>query len=274
MAVTDLLVIITAVLLNRIPGIYFPSSFLSITPVCSLMISLIYASRDCSVWLTVVFTVDRFVVICCPRLKRKYCTEKMAIIIIGTVCTAGCLKSIPWYFLHEPIYIMNNIPWHCKMKEIFYTSPVWGAFLWIDCIVTPCLPFFLIILLNALTVRFILAANRNHRRLRAQIIRENQNDTELENRRKSIILLFAVSGSFILLWMTYVVYYFHRLLFPHYLINGFSDPQFILQESANMLQLLSCCTNTFIYVVTQSKFRQELKNMVEYPLNLLPKLSR
>ncbi|XP_078286300.1 sialic acid-binding Ig-like lectin 10 [Rhinoraja longicauda] len=41
MAVTDLLVIITAVMLNRIPAIYFPGSFLAITPICSFSIALI-----------------------------------------------------------------------------------------------------------------------------------------------------------------------------------------------------------------------------------------
>ncbi|XP_067837587.1 probable G-protein coupled receptor 139 [Heptranchias perlo] len=272
MAVTDLLVIITAVILNRIPGIYFPGSFLSITPVCSLSITLIYASRDSSVWLTVAFTFDRFVAICCQKLKAKYCTERTAAVVIGTVCTLGCFFNIPWYFIHEPIYIINNVPWYCRLKDNRFTSPVWAAFHWSDRVLTPCVPFFLILLLNALTVRNILAANRARRRLRAHSNGENQSDPEMESRRKSIVLLFAISGSFILLWMTYVVQFFYERFTNNYQIQGFNDPKFILIESANMLQLLSCCTNTFIYGVTQSKFREQLKVMVQYPLNEIGKL--
>uniref|UniRef100_UPI00398F22F6 probable G-protein coupled receptor 139 n=1 Tax=Pristiophorus japonicus TaxID=55135 RepID=UPI00398F22F6 len=272
MAVTDLLVIITAVMLNRIPGIYFPGSFLSITPVCSLSITLIYASRDSSVWLTVTFTFDRYVAICCQKLKTKYCTEKTAAVVIGTVCTVGCLINIPWYFLHEPMYIIDNVPWYCRLKEIRYTSPVWAAFQWIDRILTPCAPFFLILMLNALTVRHILVASTARQRLRTGSNGENQSDPEMQSRRKSMVLLFAISGSFILLWMAYVVQFFFERLIISYKIAGFTDPKFIFLESSNMLQLLSCCTNTFIYAVTQSKFREEFKNMVQYPLNIIGKL--
>ncbi|XP_067869936.1 probable G-protein coupled receptor 139 [Heterodontus francisci] len=272
MAVADLLVIITAVILNRIPSIYFSASFLSITPVCSLSIALIYASRDSSVWLTVAFTFDRFVAICCQKLKTKYCIKKTAVVVTGMACSLGCLNSVPWYFIHEPIYIINNVPWYCKLKQIRYTSHIWTAFDWFHRILTPCTPFLLIILLNALTVRHILAASRGRRRFRAPGKGENQRDPEMESRRKSIVLVFAVSGSFILLRMTYVVQFFYERIANDYQIMGFSDPKFILQESGNMLQLLSCCTNTFIYAVTQSKFREELKNTVKYPLNVFGKL--
>ncbi|XP_069755512.1 probable G-protein coupled receptor 139 [Narcine bancroftii] len=269
MAVTDLLVIITAVFLNRIPGIYFPSSFLSITPVCSLSITLIYAARDCSVWLTVSFTFDRFVAICCQKLKSKYCTETTASVVIGIVCVLGCLINVPWYFFHEPIYIIDGIPWYCKLKEIRYTSPMWAAFHWIDRLLTPCFPFVLVIFLNALTVRHILVASKARRRLRVQSNGEKQSDPEMENRRKSMVLLFAISGSFILLWTTHVSYFIHERIHVDYKIKGFNDPVFIFLESANMLLLLSCCTNTFIYAVTQRKFREQFKVVVQYPLILI-----
>ncbi|XP_069755654.1 probable G-protein coupled receptor 139 [Narcine bancroftii] len=274
MAVTDLLVIITAVLLNRIPGIYFPGSFLSITPVCSLSTALIHASRDSSVWLTVAFTFDRFVVICCQKLKIKYCTEKTAAAIIGTVCVVGSLKSVPWYFIHEPMFVINKVPWYCRLKEIRYTSPLWRAFDWFDRILTPCTPFVLVLLLNALTVRYILSASKARRRLRVQNHAEKQSDPEMENRRKSVVLLFAISGSFILLWMTYLVHFCYDQLTNDDQVVGFSDPKFILQESANMLQLLNSCTNTFIYAVTQKNFRNELKEAIKYPLNILHKISK
>ncbi|XP_067870149.1 probable G-protein coupled receptor 139 [Heterodontus francisci] len=272
MAVADLLVIITAVILNRISGIYFPGSFLSITPVCSLSIALTYAARVNSVWLTVTFTFDRFVAICCKKLKIKYCTEKTAAMVIGTVCTLGCLINIPWYFIHEPIYIIANVPWYCQLKDIRYTSPLWSAYDWFDRILTPCAPFLLILLLNALTVGHIVAANRARRRLWTHNNGANQSDPEMESRRKSIILLFTISGSFILLWMMYVIQFLHVRITNNYDFKSFSDPKFILQETGNMLQLLSSCTNTFIYAAIQSKFREELKNAAKYPLNVIVKL--
>ncbi|XP_043538446.1 probable G-protein coupled receptor 139 [Chiloscyllium plagiosum] len=272
MAITDLLVIITAVLLNRIPGIYFPGSFLSITPVCSMSTTLIYASRDCSVWLTVTFSFDRFIAICYQKLKIKYYAEKMAIFVIVMVCVLSCVKNIPWYFIHEPIYTIGIVPWYCRIKDVRYTSVAWKIFDWADRILTPCLPFLLILLFNAVTVRHILAVNRARKRLMIHKNECNQNDPEIESRRKSIVLLFAISGSFILLWLTYIIRFIYDRLTTDNKINGFTDPKFIFRECANMLQLLSCCTNTFIYAVTQSKFREQLINKLQSPLTLMRNL--
>ncbi|XP_059807155.1 probable G-protein coupled receptor 139 isoform X2 [Hypanus sabinus] len=274
MAVTDLLVIITAVILSRLRAIYFPATFLSTTPACSLVIVLSCASRDTSVWLTVAFTYDRFIAICCQQMKLRYCTEKTAAIVIGVVCVLGCLKNVPFYFIYEPVYVMNNVPWYCSIKDAYYKSAGWSCFDYLDRILNPCLPFVLILLFNALTVRFILAASRARRRLRVQNNGAKQSDPEMESRRKSIILLFAISASFILLWLTYVVnFVFVQITSKTYSVvfNG-SNSKFILQESGYMLQLLSSCTNTCIYAGTQTKFREQLKTAVKYPFELIVKL--
>uniref|UniRef100_UPI00398F2290 probable G-protein coupled receptor 139 n=1 Tax=Pristiophorus japonicus TaxID=55135 RepID=UPI00398F2290 len=274
MAVTDLLVIITAVILNRIVGIYFPFSFMSITPVCSLSFVLIYGIRDCSVWVTVVFTFDRFVAICCQKLKTKYCTEKIAALVIGTVCALSGFKNTFWYFIYEPLYIIDNISWFCKIKLAFYTSSAWAAFDWIHRISTPCLSFILILLLNALTVRHILAAIRIRRRLQVRSTVENQSDPEMENRRKSIVLLFCISGSLILLWLLFLITFLYVRIANLSYFSGynFNESNFILEESGFMLQLLSSCINPFIYTGTQHKFRDELRNGLKYPLTLIAKL--
>ncbi|XP_032890391.1 probable G-protein coupled receptor 139 [Amblyraja radiata] len=271
MAMTDFLVIVTAVILSRLRAIYFPVTFLSTTPACSLIIVLSCAARDISVWLTVAFTFDRFIAICCQQLKLRYCTEKTAAFVIGAVCVVGCLKNVPFYFIYDPVYVANNIPWYCSIKDSNYTDVGWRVYDWLDRILNPCLPFLMILLFNAFTVRFILAASRARRRLRAQSNGEKQSDPEMESRRKSIILLFAISGSFILLWLTYVVNFaFVQITSNTYsVVSNGNDPKFILQESGYMLQLLSSCTNTCIYAGTQTKFREQLKGAAKYPFDLL-----
>ncbi|XP_048475348.1 probable G-protein coupled receptor 139 [Rhincodon typus] len=273
MAVTDLLVIVTAVLLNRIAGIYFPLSFLSITPLCSLRSALIYASIDSSVWLTVTFTFDRFVAISCLKLKIRYCTKMMAAQVIGIVSALSCVKNAFLYFVYEPVYIINNIPWFCSAKLIFYTSPAWAAYDWMRSIVTPSLPFILIILLNALTVRHVLAANRARRRVRGQNNGEHQSDLEVEKRRKSIVLLFAISCNFILLYLLFMVTILYVRIADVTYFSGSdsSESTFVLEEYGFMLQLLSSCINPFIYAGVQAKFRAELINGVKYPWRLLHK---
>ncbi|XP_067909660.1 G-protein coupled receptor 15-like [Heterodontus francisci] len=271
MAVADLLVVITDPILYWIVLIYFPGSFLRITPVCSLIIFLLFASTAVSVWLTVTFTFDRFVAICCEKLKTKYCSEKTAAVVVGTVSVLGCLESLPWYFTLLQECNINNVPMGCANKLSFYTSTIWGAFELFHLIFTPCVPVFLILLLNVLTVRRILFSSKVRRGYRRHSNAENHKDPEMENRRKSIILLFCISGSFILLWVTRLVFNIYTRIADIQSYSSFTDPVFITDRTAMMLQLLSSCTNTCIYTVTQTKFRQELKMAVKYPLNLIVK---
>ncbi|XP_060677360.1 probable G-protein coupled receptor 139 [Hemiscyllium ocellatum] len=263
-AVADFLVIITGCILNRISRIYFSYSVLSTTPACCLNAALVYATRDCSVWLTVAFTVDRFIAICCQSLKTKYCTEKSASVIIGVIYALSCCKNIPFYFIYQPLYIQDGVPWFCDIKPTFHTSPAWQTYNWLDRILAPFLPFLIILLLNVLNVRHILVASRARKRLLGA---ENSEDTEMANRKRSIILLFTISLSFLLLWVTYIARFLYRMVTGDEYVSslGFSNQQYILQETTNMLQLLSSCNNFFIYVVSQNKFREELKKVLVYP---------
>ncbi|XP_067882281.1 G-protein coupled receptor 39-like [Heterodontus francisci] len=272
MTVSDLLVVITYPILYWIVPIYFPYSFLNLTPVCSLIVVLFSAATVVSVWLTVTFTFDRFVAICCEKQKTKYCSEKTAAVVVGTVSVLGCLESLPWYFTLEQEYIIDNVPMSCVGKLSFFTSPAWVAFELINRILTPCVPVFLVLLLNVLIVRRILFSSKVRRGFRHHSNTENHKDPEMENRRKSIILLFSISGSFTLLWVTRIVFIIYVRIAEIHDYSSYTDPLFITDHTSRMLQLLSSCTNTCIYTVTQTKFRQELKKAVKYPFNLIVKL--
>ncbi|XP_067877765.1 probable G-protein coupled receptor 139 [Heterodontus francisci] len=271
MATADLLLIITDVILWRISNYYFTGSVMNITPVCSVIAVLGYEARDCSVWFTVTFSFDRFVAICCQKLKTKYCTEKTVAVVLATTCILFCLKNVPFYFTFEPGEIIDNVPWFCYLKPSYYTEPGWMGLDWLDTVLTPLLPFVLILLLNTLTVRHILVASRVRKGLRGKSKGENCSDPEMESRRNSVILLFAISGSFILLWLTYVIYFSISNITGTYL-EDYTHPLYVFGQVGYMLQILSCCTNTSIYGATQSKFRQQVKNAVKYPVTSIIQL--
>ncbi|XP_078075266.1 sodium channel protein type 1 subunit alpha-like [Mustelus asterias] len=225
-------------------------------------------STDCSVWLTVAFTFDRFVVICHQTLQRKYCTEQTATVVILVVFAVSILENIPVYYALETREIIDNTPWSCRPKSEFYSSPIWKAFWWLENILTPFLPFALIILLNTLTIRHILLANRLRNGLRRNKI-ENHIDTEMVNRRKSIILLLIVSGNFILLWLVNLVCYIWILFIDDQLLKvDYHNSFTIAEQSGYMLRYFSTCTNTFIYAASQNKFRAQLKNLIKLPVTL------
>ncbi|XP_059843196.1 probable G-protein coupled receptor 139 [Hypanus sabinus] len=270
MAVADLMVVISEVILKRINNIYLPINILFITPVCAMKLVVKHAALDCSVWFTVAFTFDRYVAISCQNLRPRYCTPRTARVVIISACTLACLRSIPYYFMYEPKYYINNIPYFCIETLAYHTSPLWVAIEWFDSILNPFVPIIFILLFNAFTVKHIIRSNKIRKALMNNV---DNHDSETDNRKKSMILLFTLSGNFILLWLPYFV---HSLKWQmnnyNYQDKYYSNPIYINQQTGFMLQLLSSCTNTCIYGLTQRKFRQELKNGVKYLVTLNGKL--
>lgn len=267
MAAADFIVVVIAIIAEQINNIYMFANFLLITPVCSLTLVFKIASIDCSVWFTVAFTFDRYIAICSQRIREKYCTQRTATVVIVTVGALACIRCIPVYFVVEPLVIIDNIPWRCVQIPEFFTSLMWQIYEYFDSILTPLLPICLILLFNCLTVRSIISANRVRQALRGNS--ESQNDSELKNRKKSMILLFALSTNFVLLSMPYVI---HSMIWQpvnyFYTDKYVSTPTYIMQQCGFILQALCTCSNTCIYGLTQRKFRQELKNGVKYLFTL------
>ncbi|XP_067880508.1 probable G-protein coupled receptor 139, partial [Heterodontus francisci] len=271
MSAADLLVIILDLIMRHIPIVYREQfQFLRHSlPVCNIHAVLRYTVTDCSVWFTVTFTFDRFVAICCQKLKIKYCREKTAAVVVGTVTVLSCLKNIIWYFMLKCWYRLVNKPWFCLVRKGVRQSRVWGAIESLHTILTPGIPFVMILLLNALIVRHILVSSRGRKRLRAHSSGESRRDPEMESRRKSIILLLVISGNFILLWAMLMAYSIWFRI--GWLVSvSVQLPRFV-RELGFMLQLLSCCTNTAIYAVTQTQFREQLKTVLKYPFTTIDK---
>ncbi|XP_069748562.1 probable G-protein coupled receptor 139, partial [Narcine bancroftii] len=266
MAAADVMIVVFAVIVEQVNSIYVFCGFLLITPVCSVTLVLRLASTDCSVWFTVAFTFDRYVAICHQKFRKQYCTERTATMVIAAVVAGSCARCTPAYFVVEPYVMIDTVPWRCVQKAEFFTSPFWKAFELIDSILTPLLPICLILLFNALTTRHIIMANRVRRSLRNN---SQHQDPEVRNRRKSMVLLFALSANFILLWMPYVVHSMKWQVQNYFYTDKYlNTPVFIAQQFGFMLQFLSTCTNTCIYGLTQRKFREELRNGAKYLVTL------
>ncbi|XP_055486395.1 probable G-protein coupled receptor 139, partial [Leucoraja erinacea] len=241
MAISDLLVLIVHVLVREIYMYYVPNSFLSLSAICPSNIYLRVVTLDYSVWLTMSFTFDRFVSICCPKLRLAYCTDRTAVTVIVSLCALSCFKYIPFHFMYVPRFTVDSEEWGCRPKRAFFISSWWTVFSWMCSICLPFLPFLLILLFNGLTARNIIAANRVRRRLKAM----GGKGTGAENRRKSIVLLFTVSGAFILLWTTVAVTFICTRVTVNFMGGDHSSPSYIANDVGVLLMHISSCANTF-----------------------------
>ncbi|XP_041036611.1 probable G-protein coupled receptor 139 [Carcharodon carcharias] len=261
MAVVDLLATLVYRIAHQILRERFSYSFLSCTVIFKLMLYMTCTNVGLSMSFTVCFTFDRFVAICCEKLKTRYCTERTAFIVIIIVSVLMCLENIPFWFAFEHKKVINNIQWGFSPNVAFFRSPVGGAYFRLQSVLVSLVPFAFILLCNCLTVRRIVVTNTARKTLRTPRT-GNQRDPELENRRKSIILLLAMSANFILLSLTSVVSQWTDALVLR-IQPEYADAAFIANESGYMLTQLKSCINTCIYAASQRKFREELINVVK-----------
>ncbi|XP_072884116.1 probable G-protein coupled receptor 139 [Hemitrygon akajei] len=268
MAASDLMVVVLDLVLRQIPIVYREQfRFLFEVHVCNIHAVLLHVAIDCSVWFTVTFTLDRFVSICCQKLRTNYCTDRTVVVALGSVTVLSCSKNVFWYFIFTGEYRQLSIAWFCRARDGVLLSPVWIVIELLHYLLTPGIPFCLILLLNVLTARHVLVTSRARRRLRVSSTGYKIRDPEMESRRKSLVLLLAISGNFILLWGVYMIYNIWGRMYD----VGYKSlyPPDSLNQLGFMLQLLSCCTNTALYSVTQRKFREQLKETMKFPFTVL-----
>ncbi|XP_078273650.1 putative G-protein coupled receptor 139 [Rhinoraja longicauda] len=269
MAAADLLVIAFYVVLNRILVPRFPQYFHLYTAVCRVVLIMIAAVVDCSVWLTVSFTFDRFVAICFQGFRRRYCTAKSAALVVSTVYFLTYCRNLPYYFTVLPHAVYNGLEVGCRTNPVIYTVLSWRTFYWQHTILTPLVPYVAVVLFNALTIKHVLVASRARQSFRSD---GESVDAELRSRRRAMVLLFAASASFITLWMLTVGLFLFSRIRNKYSYRDFNDPFAVVNEMARMLRVLNCCSSTCMYALTQSKFREELKGLGRYGSNLVRRL--
>ncbi|XP_072893595.1 probable G-protein coupled receptor 139 [Hemitrygon akajei] len=273
MAVADLAVVIIEVVFFQIVDAYRAYWLMLPPPFCFVHYVLGYVALDCSVWLTVAFTFDRFVAICWPKMQIIYCTPKIARLVICAICVAFSVKNVPYYFLHrEDGITLRKGKWTCYSKGGLHMVTEFEWFYWVDRLLNPLLPFFLILLLNILTVRQILVSSRVRSGLRGHRNGEKQQDPEMKSRRQSIVLLFTLSASFLICWATSTLVFI--LLRCLYTDLETSIRLYRSQQAGAVFQLFSCCTNTFIYGLTQRKFREQLKIATLSPVHMIVSMGR
>ncbi|XP_048453052.1 probable G-protein coupled receptor 139 [Rhincodon typus] len=269
MATANLLVLTINIMVYYIFSYHFPHSLLSHTPVCTFILYMTVVSLDLTIWFTVSFTFDRFIIMCHQRFKATYCTKRTASMVITMFSILIFVKNITVWFAYEHENVINKTQWGCRGSLAFFSSTFGVVSVWFHSIWQVWLPFALIILLNSLTVRCVLVATRARRSLRGHT-HENERDSEIESRRKSIILLFTISGSFILLWLTAnVSFVTTKVTNTTYYRGDRTSPVYIATESGAMIKHLNSCTNTCIYAATQKNFREEFKKVLKFPWALI-----
>uniref|UniRef100_A0A3P9DCF0 G-protein coupled receptors family 1 profile domain-containing protein n=1 Tax=Maylandia zebra TaxID=106582 RepID=A0A3P9DCF0_9CICH len=239
-SVADNFVLMFIVILELSLKYHQQEPFWSYEPWCSLRDIFNYGAYNASTWLVVLFTVERFIAIHTWKIKPKICNQRCAAWTIAATFVFSHLFAIPHYWSN--ISVHDNNQTRCIYNPEAPTRFI-HALVWIQTLQAYMFPFLIILTVNGLTLQLIS--------LIRPLLRSR--------RRKSVVLLVTVSMSFVLLSVTRAITQIILRTTELYTLdrNDYNHQINIAADAGTMLCLSNAAANMYLYVCTQSRFRQE-----------------
>ena len=173
-AVNLVFTIIALLQYSIVPGMTMPKWMVTTYPkLLGYVYPVVGATQALSVWITLAFTIDRYLYVCKPYLGIKVCTRKRSCYIICALYLLSIIYSIPQFF--EFKYDVHNITskniliipslTEIGRSQIFFR--IYHIFIYTLFI---CLiPFGTISILNSFLINDIMESNKRHRNLMPNI---------------------------------------------------------------------------------------------------------
>jgi hypothetical protein len=128
--------------------------------VCKLERLIFYTAGDSSVWTLCAFTADRFIAVCWPFAKQNTYLARNTWLVSVVLAAVAALKNLHLLWSRGQQYDKHgNLATNCGYRPNFayfeaYVRP------WIAFVTVSAIPFFTLLICNAMIVRALLASER------------------------------------------------------------------------------------------------------------------
>ncbi len=251
LAVWDSILLICTILLlslNSIPN--FESYGLY---VYSYVVSYIYpiglTAQTATIWLTVSFTVERYIAVCHPLKAASMCTLTRAKIVIIGVAFGSLLYNIPRWFDYRPKELLSSENVTSRIiftRTLFSQNPLYMEvyYSWLYVPIMCIIPLLVLSVLNT----FLVLAVRNSQRQRLDMnVRQSRENNVT-------IMLVTVVIVFIICQVPALAYNLAWAINDTYTEHNFS--YMVLSVVRNFLVNLNSAVNFILYCALGQKFRR------------------
>lgn len=209
-----------------------------------------------SIWITVAFTIDRYIMICHPFKGNRYCTRSKAVTVVLCLYIFGIIYNLPKFFEYKTVvHLFRGKLFFGQELTQFGNSWVFlnivnlGTYV-VFIFIVPCVT---LAVLNYKLIVAVIQSRLKGRRLSLGATGNHRNDTTVMLAAVVVVFLVcqipALVSNTIWAWMT------------DEFVKG--DKKFdhlrIIREVSNFLVILNSAVNVFLYYAFSPKFREAFK---------------
>ena len=204
-----------------------------------------------SIWLTLAFTVDRYIMICHPFKAEPYCTVSRARKVICILYIAGIIFNIPKYFEYETVEtwlpLLNRTLVNCDLTT-FGKSAVFRQLYhsWFYITFVCGVPFLTLAVLNMFLMRAVLESRKKGREI--NVAEKKRNDTTVM--LISVVVVFFICQMPALVSRTIWAFVDVSIAFKKLSL-------YTLNEIGNFLIVLNSAINIVPYYFFGRRFRRQ-----------------
>lgn len=229
---------------------------------CKLSRFITYWTGVFSAWLITVMTVQRAMSVVWPHRIAVFCTEKITLLLIAGIVSfsAACYSHLLYGF--TLISTLNETEVQCTIIShdyYWFLVVVWS---WIDLLAYSLIPIVVIVISNTLIIWNLKVSYKN-----ALSTLSSGDGHEVRSKKASSLTktLLAVSITFIFLTLPFTIY----IIIGPYVFQDIEVYDIEIRLLADLVHIVvsllwysNSAVNFYIYCLTGSKFRSEIKKLI------------
>lgn len=209
-----------------------------------------------SVWLTVSFTVERWIAVCHPIRGKMLCTESRAKFVIATVFVLAFMSTLPTPFEHDVVEwwdpVTNQTAYRMAYSDLGKDPVYTTSFYWFTTLLFTLIPLTLLAVFNSFLICAVHRSKQQRRKMTS--VRGDRTESFSSQETRITIMLIAVVVLFLLCQVpTSVIMLYEANVTPtrnqSVLFQG-------LGNVCNFLMAINASCNFLLYSALSDRYRK------------------
>lgn len=221
------------------------------------LITITDASSNSSVWITVTFTIERYIAVCHPMKGKVICTESRAKKMIVIEFISIFVITLPTAFEWNIVEVMdsnNNTQIRAEYSELGLNPTYVSVYYWMVSVLFIIIPFILLAVFNA----FLIKSVHSSKSQRKTMTRRKETGDQARQESKITIMLIAIVILFLFCQLPTAVILLYGSF--HHVEPGTNEDYLLrgLGNIFNFLVALNAAGNFVVYCLLSQKYRRTL----------------